>query len=219
MTFIYAVIFGTAFASYYRNSIFDYLLACFVGLAVLNFFATSTALALESVVTNGGLLNKIRLPVSIFPVSIIVASSFQFLVGVLPLIAVITVARSHNPLNVIALIVPTTSLFFVCLGFGLMTSALFVFFRDLPYMYELVISLIWITSPVFYPAALVPAAIRPFMALNPIATIMECFRQIALSGERAAFHLMGTSLITSIAFLVVGIAVFAYLRDDFMDLL
>jgi lipopolysaccharide transport system permease protein len=218
MTFIYAAIFGTAFSSYYENSILNYLLAVFVALAVVNFFSISTAQALGSVVGNGSLLNKIRLPVSIFPISMIVANGFQFLVGVLPLIAIITVVRSHNPLYVFALVVPTAALFLVSTGFAFITSALFVFFRDLPYLWEMVVFLVWITSPVFYPAQLVPGIIRPFIALNPVAMIMESFRQIALSGERPAFRLMGIALGTGLVFFAIGAAVFVYLKDDFMDL-
>ena len=50
MTFVYTAVFGTAFSSYYDNSILNYILACFVGLATLNFFSTSTSQALTSVV-------------------------------------------------------------------------------------------------------------------------------------------------------------------------
>jgi ABC-type polysaccharide/polyol phosphate export permease len=219
MTAIYATIFGTAFVSYYGNSVFNYVLACFVGLAVLNFFSTSTSQALQSLVEGGALLNKIRLPFSVFPVSTILANAFQFMVGVLPLLAVIAFVRSHNPINVLAILVPTAALFLVCMGFALMMSALFVFFRDLPYLYEMTIFLIWITSPVFYPAQLVPAAVRPFIALNPIAMIMESFRQIALSGERPALRLMAVAMLTGLIFFAAGVAVFNYLKDDFMDLI
>lgn len=218
MTFIYAAIFGTAFSSYYDNSIVNYLLAVFVALAVVNFFSVSTSQALSSVVGNGGLLNKVRLPSSVFPVSMIVANGFQFIVGVLPLMAIITIVRTHNPLYALGLLGPTAALFLVSMGFGLITCSLFVFFRDLPYLWEMAVFLIWITSPVFYPAQLVPAAIRPFVTLNPVAMIMESFRQIALSGERPALGLMSVAVLTGVVFFGIGVAIFAYLKDDFMDL-
>lgn len=219
MTFVYTAVFGTAFSSYYGNSIPNYMLACFVGLAVLNFFSTSTSQALTSIVHNGALLNKISLPASVFPVSTIIASTFQFVVGALPVLAIIAIVRAHSMLNVAALLVPAASLVLVCSGFAFIGSAFFVFFRDLPYLYELFIFVIWITSPVFYPAALVPIAFRPFVALNPVATIMECFRQIALSGEHPSLRLIAASLATGIAFFGVGCACFAYLKSEFMDLL
>jgi ABC-type polysaccharide/polyol phosphate export permease len=219
MTLVYTAVFGTAFSSYYDNSLINYILACFVGLTVLNLFSSSTSQALLSVVHNGSLLNKIALPFGVFPVSAVVANTFQFVAGTLPVLSLITVLRSHSPLNVVALLVPLAALVAVCIGFSLIVSSLFVFFRDLPYLYELVIFVIWITSPVFYPAQLVPAALRPFVALNPVTMIMESFRQIALSSHRPSLHLMAAALATGLAFLAIGMAVFAYLKSEFMDLL
>jgi ABC-type polysaccharide/polyol phosphate export permease len=218
MTFVYTAVFGTAFSSYYDNSILNYILACFVGLATLNFFSTSTSQALTSVVHNGALLNKIKLPPSVFPVSVLTANAFQFLVGTLPMLAVVTILRTHSVLNVIALLAPACALLLVAAGLSFIVSSLFVFFRDLPYLYELVIFVIWITSPVFYPAQLVPVVFKPFVALNPVATIMESFRQIALSTAHPSLRLMGASLATGIAFFLIGTACFAYLKDEFMDL-
>ncbi len=126
MTGLYAAIFGTAFAQYYDNSTFNYILAAFTGLIVINFFSSSTNQALGSVVGNGALLNKVRLPITIFPVSMIVANIFQFVMGPLPLLAIVTLIVSKNPLNVIALIFPLIALSFVCTGVGFFVSALYV---------------------------------------------------------------------------------------------
>jgi lipopolysaccharide transport system permease protein len=219
MTFIYTAIFGTAFASYYNNSIVNYVLACFVGLAVMNFFSQSSAQALGSVVGSGALLNKIRLPFSAFPIAMIASNAFQFAVGTLPLIAIITGITSHSPINIVALAAPTVALLLVSTGFGLITCSLYVFFRDLSYIYEMLVFLVWMTSPIFYPASLVPAAIRPFIALNPVASIVESFRQIALSGDPPALHIMGAALASGTFFLILGVIVFVYLKDDFMDLI
>ena len=65
MTGIYAAIFGHFFISFYEGSIFNYILAAFTGLIVINFFSSSTNQALASVVGSGGLMNKIRLPMKI----------------------------------------------------------------------------------------------------------------------------------------------------------
>jgi ABC-type polysaccharide/polyol phosphate export permease len=218
MTLVYTAIFGTAFASYYNNSILDYVLACFVGLAVMNFYGQSTGQALTSVVNNGALLNKVRLPFTVFPFSVIVANGFQFIIGILPIMAIIAGVRSHNPLNILALAIPTIALLLVCAGFGLITSALFVYFRDLPYLNEMFTFFVWMTSPIFYPAQLVPPAIRSFIVLNPLAMIVESFRQIALSGEPPSLFLLGLALGSGLFFFVLGLCVFFYLRDDFMDL-
>jgi ABC-type polysaccharide/polyol phosphate export permease len=219
MTLIYTAIFGTAFSSYYGGSIVNYVLAVFTGLAVLNFFSQSTSMALPSIVGNGGLLNKIMLPPSIFPVATIAASSFQLCVGVLPLLMIVTFATSHSVVNVLALTVPMLGLVLLSLGFALTAATAYVYFRDLSYIYELVVFVIWFTSPIFYPAEIVPVQVRVYLAYNPLATIITAVRQITLSGMRPSFHLMGMALLSGIIAALIGVAVYAMNRRGFMDLI
>lgn len=219
MTGLYTAIFGAAFASYYGNSILNYVLAAFTGLVVINFFSASTSQALASVVGNGALLNKIRLPVSIFPVSMIAANLFQFLIGVLPLLAIMTFINSKSIVNVLALLLPLFSLALVSTGVGFLVSALYVFFRDLPYFYELVVFILGIGTPVFYPAAIVPKQVKPFLDVNPLSPIIESIRQIALSGTLPNFNLIWGSLLSGLIMLSLGIICFHSLRPKFMDLL
>jgi ABC-type polysaccharide/polyol phosphate export permease len=219
MTGLYTAIFGTAFASYYSNSMLNYLLAAFTGLVVINFFSASTSQALTSVVSNGALLNKIRLPVSIFPVSMIAANVFQLTVGVLPLLAVGTLVTSRSLVNVVALLLPLLALTFVSAGVGFLISALYVFYRDLPYFYELVVFVLWISSPVFYPTAIVPAPVKPFLILNPLLSIIESLRQIALSGAQPDLSLISGALLSSLLILMLGWVCFICWRSQFMDLL
>jgi lipopolysaccharide transport system permease protein len=219
MTGAYTLIFGSAFKSYYGGSLWEYVLSCFTGLAFLSFFSNGTSMALPSIVASGSLLNKIALPPSIFPVGTIAASSFQLLVGVVPLLAIVTFVTSFNPINVVALAVPVVALIMLALGFALAVSALFIYFRDLPYLYELITFGIWLTSPIFYPAALVPAAVRGYLVLNPLAAIVECARQIALSGQPPNPRLMAIALLAGVVALVIGWSVYRRLRSKFMDLL
>ncbi|MGD2183387.1 ABC transporter permease [Lusitaniella coriacea LEGE 07167] len=216
---IYTAIFGAAFASYYNDSITNYILAAFTGLVITNFYSASTSQALASVVGNGSLLNKIRLPVGIFPVSMIAANLFQFAMGIFPLLAVMTVIITKKPLNALVLFLPIISLTLVCMGVGFLMSALFVFFRDLGYFYELVCFVLWITSPVFYPSEIVPEAVQPFLAFNPLVPIIENLREITLSGTLPSLSSLGGSLLSGILILAFGWAFFQWLRPRFMDLL
>ncbi len=213
-----SAIFGTAFASYYGNSVLRYVLATFTGLAVLNIFSNTTSQALTSVVDNGGLLNKVRLPVSVFPLSIVASNAFQFAVGTLPVLCLIAAFGSRSLLNVLCVVFPALSLLLVTVGFSYIVSALYVFFRDLPYMYELVLFVVWITSPIFYPIDIVPLRVRPFLALNPLVPIISSLRQIALT-QTFPIDPHRWSLLTGVVTLAIGLAVFHALRKEFMDLL
>jgi lipopolysaccharide transport system permease protein len=219
MTALYAAIFGTAFAAYYDNSTLNYVLAAFTGLVVINFFASSTSQALVSVVENGAIVNKIRLPLFIFPLSFIGANVFQLLMGVFPLLLLMTLWLSHSLVNVILLLFPLTALVLVCAGISLLISALYVFFRDLPYFYELLNFLLWISSPIFYPSEIVPEGVKKILVFNPLLPIVNSIRQITLSGNFPDLSLIIASLFSGIIVLIIGAIAFVLWQDKFMDLL
>lgn len=219
MTGLYTAIFGATFASYYNDSIVDYMLAAFTGLLVINFYNSSTTQALGSIVSNGDLLNKLSLPLPVFPLSMIAANIFQFVVGSLPLLIIVTLFNSHNPLYVLFVLLPFISLVLVCTGVGLFLSALFVFFRDLGYFYEITTFILWITSPVFYPVDIVPARIQPFLHLNPLVPIIVSLRQISLEATFPELNYLLKGFISGIIILTLGWIFFRRVQPAFMDLL
>lgn len=218
MTALYSAIFGSAFAAYYNNSLWDYVLACFTGLVVLNFFAQTTGQALPSIVSNGPLLNKIALPPSIFPASVVAANLFQYLFAVVPVLVLTAILKTHRVDHVLALAVPLFALLLLSIGFALATSALFVYFRDLPYLWELAVFVLFFSSPIFYPAELVPAAIRRYVELNPLAAIMTSIRALALTQNAVTLHNLVAPSLAGLASIVVGVLIYRHARPDILDL-
>ncbi|MGI0483381.1 ABC transporter permease [Geminocystis sp. CENA526] len=219
MTGLYTAIFGATFASYFGDSIVNYMLAAFTGLLIINFYNSSTTQALSSVVMNGDLLNKIKLPVPVFPLAMIGANIFQFMVGSFPLLAIVTLVKTHNPLNVLLLLFPFIALVLVCTGVGFFVSALFVFFRDLGYFYEIATFIVWITSPVFYPAEIIPARVQPILYLNPLVPIIESLREISLNGALPELSHLMRGFLSGIIILTLGWLFFKRVQSSFMDLL
>ncbi|MGL5805321.1 MAG: ABC transporter permease [Xenococcaceae cyanobacterium] len=219
LTVIYTAIFGTTFSRYYQDSILNYALAAFTGLAVINFFISSTNQALESLVKNGDLINKINLPLAVFPLSTIGANIFQLCVGMLPLLAIVTLIITKNIFNVLLLLFPLSALVLVCAGVGFLVSALYVFFRDLPYFYELVGFAVSLTSPIFYPSAIVPAQVKNILLLNPLFPIVESIRQISLLGQLPEPMLIIQAWLSGIIILTLGWVCFRWWQHQFIDLL
>lgn len=219
MTAVYTFILGHAFAKYYNNSIIDYLLSVFVGLVVINFFSTSTAHALPAVVSNSALLNKIKLPPSVFPLSLVAASCFQLMIGAFPFLVIMALVTSKSVINVLLLPIPIAALIMVSCGFALLASMLYVFFRDIPYMYELVTFIFWVTTPVFYPLSIIDPRYRMYLALNPLSPIIEAIRQLTLSAQLPSFALLGESLLMGTIVAGLGLLAFRAFSPQFMDYL
>jgi ABC-type polysaccharide/polyol phosphate export permease len=217
MTVLYTAIFGTVLESHYGSRV-NYMLAVFTGLVIFNFFSSSTLQALASVVGNGSLLNKVSLPKSIFPVSIIAANTFQFMVGSLPLLFLITIINSHNIINLIAIFLPFSALILFCMGISFFVSALYVF-RDLSYFYELVLFVMWIGCPVFYPPTIVPESYRFLLFINPLSLIIESLRQITLTQALPDLSLILQAFLGGMIILGLGWLFFNWSRPKFMDFL
>lgn len=217
MTAVYSAIFSATFARYYQGSALRYALAVFIGLVAVNFFAAATTQALPSLVSGGMLLNKIRLPPAIFPVATVAAYSFQLAAASLPALAIITILISKAPFHVLLLLLPLGALVILSLGIAFLVSSLYVFFRDIPYLYELVTFLMWLTVPLFYPAAIVPEQLRAFLWVNPLYPVIESLRQISLAASMPDLRLIGIAFAEAIGALALGWVVFAINRRKLMD--
>jgi len=217
MTTVYAAIFSATFARYYQGSPLRYALAVFIGLVAVNFFSSATLQALPTVVSGGMLLNKIKLPPAVFPISMVTAHAFQLVVGNLPALAIITVLIARNPYHVLLLPLPIAAVIILGMGVAFFVSSLYVFFRDIPYLYELVTFLLWLTVPIFYPAAIVPEQIRAYLWLNPLYPVIESLRQIALDRAMPDLRLIGIAWLEALIVLALGWLVFAANRRKFMD--
>ncbi len=219
MTAVYTAIFGTAFSRYYDGSVTRYVLSAFVGLVVVTFFMNGTSEALVSVVNNGQLLNKIALPPLIFPVAAVVANVFQQGVTTFPIVFVMSIVITHDPVRVILVPIVLASVVLLVSGIALALSSLYVFFRDLPHLWAIVGFILWLTSPLFYPIDVVPLQIRVWFTLNPVAQAITALREVAIT--RGPLHLgpVLVALVTGVAALTVGAWVFRVSRRSFMDLI
>jgi len=105
----------------------------------------------------------------------------------------------------------------LCLGLMLFLAPLNALFRDVGQAIPLVIQVWMYATPVMYPASLVPAAIRPYYFLNPMAVIIEGYRGAMLQ-ERAPdlVQLAGAAAI-SVLLLLAGYSTFKRLEQKIAD--
>lgn len=219
MTALYTTLFGTAFSAYYDGSVVRYVLSAFIGVLVATFFSQATSEALTSVVSNGGLLNKIAVDPETFPVASIAANVFQQSITTFPVILLLSAVITRDPLRALLAPVVLAAMVALVAGFGLALAALFVFFRDLSYLWGVISFIFWMTSPVFYPAALVPKSVRPWFGINPVGLAIGALRDVTLGRGPLDILLIGKFIAVSAILAVAGHAIFRARRQYFMDLL
>ncbi|MEO5895170.1 MAG: ABC transporter permease [Vicinamibacterales bacterium] len=159
-----------------------YALFAYTALLPWTFFSTAVTTATGSLVNHTQLITKVYFPREILPVTYVIASLFDFMLGLVALIGLMiwfqvpVTAATWHLIPVVALLTAWI------LGVALLSSAAQVRWRDIGVAMPLLVQIVMFASPVIYPLGLVPAAWRPWYLLNPMAGIINSFREILLRG-------------------------------------
>jgi len=177
-----------------------------VGIMSWQFFATGTSSSLGAIVGKSGLVTRVYIPRQILVLSDALSTLINSLLTFIVLLLIIFVLLGHLPVTV--LLFPLVHLIYFCFiyGAGLLLSALYVYFRDLNQIWEVVIRVLFFCSPIFYPLSIIPAYLMPYYRLNPVTEFMGIYRDVMVAGDLP-------SLYSTVV--VIGFAIAAYLVGSF----
>ena len=157
-----------------------------LGVVLWNYFTEVTNNGLSAIVGKGDLLRKLAFPRYV----VVVAGSFSALINLLINLVVIALFMVINGVpftfEILWLIPLIIELFVFALALAFILSALYVKFRDINYIWELVLQAGFYATPILYPIAMV-IAISPLaaqiMILNPVAQILQDARYFVVTKE------------------------------------
>ena len=132
------------------SNVDHYVVYLFAGQLVFSYFTDATNLGMNSLVANAGIFTKINIPKYLFLFSQNVSSLINY--GLTLLIFFTFVALDGIPFTwkFVLLMYPVGCLIVFNLGIGLILSALYVFFRDMQYLWGILTQLIMWLSAIFY---------------------------------------------------------------------
>ena len=189
----------------------------FSGLVPWLAFAEGLQRAATAVVEHSGLVRKLRFPSELLVVSSIVSALIHQFVALGIFAVWQAVAGEPAWQRLPWLLFGLAAQVALALGFGWAASALQVFFRDVAQGLGIALQAWFYLTPIVYPLSLIPERLRPWMALNPMATTVQAFRTVLLGGPPpttgAALALAGIALAT----MGLGWALFRRLRPAFAD--
>jgi len=160
-----------------------YPLFAYCGLLAWNFSAASFRFAVLSLTSNASLVTKVYFPREIFPISAVMVSLVDFAVGGTVLIAMM--AYYHVVPTVALLALPWVLVVHVLftLAISLFLAMGNLFYRDVKYLFELVVTIWMFMSAVLYPIKQIGGTTGQIMALNPMTPILEGYRDVLLRGR------------------------------------
>ena len=193
-------------------------LVMFAGMTIYFFCSEIIAAAPGMVTSVPNYVKKIKFPLAVLPIVQLLVSLTTACVFLLILTASIAVAGNFHWHILLAPLVFMQAAFW-CLGFSWMMAAAGVFVRDLQQLVPFMLQIMLFLTPIFYPASAVPERFRVIVQLNPLAFLVETFRNLALWGIFPSWKIFGAWTAASVLFAYAGLLIFQRLRSAFADVL
>ena len=196
-----------------------YAVVAYVGLWSWLLFANSLTASVASIVTNMNLVTKANFPREVIPLSKIVVTGFDFLIGLLFLAVLMAVYRV--PLTLSVLVVPGLLLIqgAMIVGMMLIFSATYVLHRDLGALLPLGLQVLMLISPVLHPLSLVPDQFKTIYLLNPMAALIEAYRTALLYGQFPTVGSLGGAFLAAVLLFGMGYRYFKSVEQRFADVM
>jgi ABC-type polysaccharide/polyol phosphate export permease len=222
---IWAVVqpaFQAAFLSFIFLKVFkiqgipDYPLFVLSGMLPWAYFTSGVIAATTAVVDNAPLVRKVAVAKAVFPLSAVGGVAIAFAVSV-PVLLVLSASTGHIGFAILLLVPAFLLETAVTAALGVLACSFHVAFRDVRYAVESLLLVGLYASPVLYDIGRVPAKVRPFFRLNPMAGVMSLYR-CAVLGNTLDVAAVVTAVIVMVALTGLAVLFFARRSDEFPDI-
>ena len=212
------VVYTFVFSFLLKSDIENYYLFLFVALIPWLFFSTAITGGAGCVLHQSGMVTKIYFPREVLPISHVTSAFINMLYSFIVVFLVIFL--SGTPINPVALLyLPIIMLveYFLALGMAMLASAITVYFRDLEHILGIV-TMIWMyMTPIFYSIDMIPQKLRFIYHINPMSSIISCYRSVLYSGQVPNLASLLEAVVLGVLFLILGMLVFGKLKKGFAE--
>ena len=219
MTLIYAFAFGTILGVRAPRGGVPFICFFISGVTIWTFFSSCITLSHSSVVSNIGMMTQIRFPREAVVLVRFCETVVDFLVTFVIMVG-ITAVYGYYP-NTAYLFLPLIVLGYMLISLGLMFlfGSLSVYIRDIPQLISIALRLLFYISGVIFSIDMLPEGLQRFVYVNPLAIMIQSFRDIILYAETPSLFDMGYILFVGLIFFLIGYGYFKQREKEFADYL
>ncbi len=210
---ILIVVFGRVI----QLSIKNYPVFVLSALLPWTFFQMGLTNAATSLSRASGLVKRVRIPREFVPLSTVIAGLIHFLISLLLLFALMVVMRIPFTRYMLFLPVAVVIQLTFLVGICLLAASLNVLYRDVEHILAPATQALFYCTPIFYPLSYVPQRWTRWYLLNPMAGIVEFYRDTLVLGQLPSANVVAMAVLTSAATLVTGFLIFRRLEPHFDD--
>lgn len=188
-----------------------------IGIIQWNFFAGSTAYATDVLVRRRDIVKNLNFPKEILVVSSIltglISHIFEFLVLFIFLFFIgerFTVQIFILPLIILVQLT-------LILSISLLISALYIYYRDLLRIWQILLMLGFFVTPIFYSLSMLSGKMQRLLLFNPLTIIIASTRAILIGTAAVPIFNLIIVFLVSFAFLIISYAIFKRLSKWFSE--
>ena len=180
------------FTQFFGRSTPHYTTYLFCGNLVFSCFNESTTQGMQSLMSNASIFTKVNVPKYLFLLSKNVQTLINFGLTLCVFFIFCVIDHITFTWRLVCLLYPICCLVLFNIGVGMILSALFVFFRDIQYLWTIFVQLLMYLSAIFYTIDRYPPLVQNLFLLNPVYLFIRYFRKIVieLTVPTLWFHLL-----------------------------
>lgn len=204
------------FTHFFGRTIAHYTTFLFAGNLVFSYFNESTMQGMNALLGNAGIITKVNAPKYLFLLAQNTQTLLNFMINICVFIVFCVIDRIRVDVRLFGLLYPIGCLLLFNIGIGLILSALYVFFRDMRYIWSVFVQLLTYLSAIFYDVSSFPASIQRLYLLNPIYVYIKYFRVLIIDGHFPSLQYHGLCLFYALAMVAIGCFVYKKFNTRFL---
>lgn len=188
------------------------------GIVLYTYFAETTSTAVASMLDRENLVRKIDFPRMVIPLSVALTAALNLALNLVVVFVFMLAAGVEPRWSWLELPLIVAALVFLATGIGMLVAALYVPFRDVRPIWDVVLQALFYATPVLYPIEQLARLGEGFARLalmNPLAVIVQQFRHAMIdpSAPSAAEAIGGAPWLLlpaafAVALFLLGLGVF-----------
>lgn len=181
-----------------------YKLNLFLGLILFNYFSEGTTKGLNSLLDKAHIILKVNFPRHLAVLASVINSTINLFLNLIVFsVFYVFYPRLFSLFGFAQFVGVLFLMFLLVFGLSCFLSVLYVRFRDLGSIWELLMTVMFYATPIFYPLSLIPANIRKMYFLNPLADFVVIARNALVSstplGPRQTLYIVGLSVVVAVS--------------------
>lgn len=204
------------FGQFFGRSVDHYTTYIFCGILIFNWFSEATNCGMLSLYGNAHIFTKVNVPKYLFLLSGIVQTFINFVLSLIVFFFFCWLDNVSFTWKFVLLLYPVTTMLLFSVGMGMLLSALFIFFRDIDYLWRVFLQLLVYGSAIFYTIDKFPPNLKLAFALNPLYRHISYFREIVLAERIPSLETHLTLLGFALAVLLLGMYMYKHYNTKFL---